>query len=146
MFSAAADGQSSVDIKVYQGEREMTTDNKLLSSSILIRCICSYRLRAQSSFQSSGGLGKGDIERMVREAEQYASQDKKRRVYTCSICIAWLSWEQTSIVQLLAPQQSRFNTSIYWSIKALIRHYLLEQNDLNLVMMTCKIDEFLLAI
>ena len=39
--------------------------------------------------QSSGGLGKGDIERMVREAEQYASQDKKRRVRTCNVGICY---------------------------------------------------------
>lgn len=36
VFSTAADGQSSVDIKVYQGEREMATDNKLLGSFMLV--------------------------------------------------------------------------------------------------------------
>jgi molecular chaperone DnaK len=106
VFSTAADGQSSVDIKVYQGEREMATDNKLLGSFMLVgippaprgvpQIEVSFDIDANGIInvsardrgtnkehriviQSSGGLGKGDIERMVREAEQYASEDKKRR-------------------------------------------------------------------
>lgn len=36
IFSTAADGQTSVDIKVYQGEREMSADNKLLGQFMLV--------------------------------------------------------------------------------------------------------------
>ena len=39
MFSTAADGQTSVDIKVYQGEREMSLDNKLLGQFNLVSLI-----------------------------------------------------------------------------------------------------------
>ncbi|VEL33095.1 unnamed protein product [Protopolystoma xenopodis] len=106
VFSTAADGQTQVEIKVHQGEREMATDNKLLGRFSLIgippaprgipQIEVTFDIDAngivnvsakdkgtgkeqQIVIQSSGGLSKDDIERMVRNAEQYAEADKIRR-------------------------------------------------------------------
>ncbi|KXN87460.1 Heat shock 70 kDa protein [Leucoagaricus sp. SymC.cos] len=54
-FSTAADGQTAIEVKIYQGERELVRDNKLLGNFNL------------------------DIEKMVADAEQYAEADKARR-------------------------------------------------------------------
>merc|ERR1719346_624692 len=106
VYSTAADGQTQVDIKVYQGEREMAADNKLLGNFILsgIPPMPRGQPQIEVSFdidangivnvsakdkgtgkeqsvviQSSGGLSKDQIENMVRESEQFAEQDSKKR-------------------------------------------------------------------
>jgi len=106
VFSTAADGQTQVEIKVHQGEREMATDNKLLGRFNLIgippaprgvpQIEVTFDIDAngivhvsardrgtgkeqQIVIQSSGGLSKDEIENMVRAAEKYSADDKKRR-------------------------------------------------------------------
>ncbi|XP_066991627.2 heat shock 70 kDa protein cognate 5 [Anabrus simplex] len=109
VFSTAADGQTQVEIKVHQGEREMACDNKLLGQFTLVgippaprgvpQIEVTFDIDAngivhvsardkgtgkeqQIVIQSSGGLSKDEIENMVRNAETYAAQDriKKDRV------------------------------------------------------------------
>ncbi|KAH9282352.1 Stress-70 protein, mitochondrial [Echinococcus granulosus] len=106
VFSTAADGQTQVEIKVFQGEREMAPDNKLLGRFSLVGIppaprgipqievtfdidangIVNVSARDKGTgkeqqivIQSSGGLSKDEIENMVRNAEQYAAADKERR-------------------------------------------------------------------
>lgn len=106
VFSTAADGQTQVEIKVFQGEREMAADNKLLGRFSLVGIppaprgvpqievtfdidangIVNVSARDKGTgkeqqivIQSSGGLSKDEIENMVRNAEQYAAADKERR-------------------------------------------------------------------
>jgi molecular chaperone DnaK len=106
VFSTAADSQTSVEIKVYQGERAMARDNRLLGVFQLVGIppaprgipqievtfdidangIVSVSARdkatgkeQQIKIQASGGLSDADIERMVKEAEANADADKKRR-------------------------------------------------------------------
>jgi len=106
VFTTADDGQSEVDVKVFQGEREMTYGNKLLGNFQLVgippapRGVpqievtfdidangivnVSAKDRGTSKEQSmtiTGGtaLPKEDIDRMVHEAEQYAEEDRRRR-------------------------------------------------------------------
>jgi molecular chaperone DnaK len=105
-FSTAEDGQTAVTIKVFQGEREMAADNKLLGNfdlqgipaaprgvpqievtfDIDANGIVSVQAKDKATgkeqqirIQASGGLSEADIERMVREAEENAAADKARR-------------------------------------------------------------------
>jgi len=105
-FSTAADNQTQVGIKVLQGEREMAADNKMLGQFDLVGIPPAPRgmpqievtfdidangivnvsakdkasgKQQQIKIQSSGGLSDSDIERMVQEAEQFASADAERR-------------------------------------------------------------------
>merc|ERR1712055_1081193 len=106
VFSTAADGQTQVELKVHQGEREMARDNKLLGQfqltgippaprgvpqvevtfDIDANGIVNVHARDKGTgkeqqivIQSSGGLNKDEIENMVREAEANAEQDKINR-------------------------------------------------------------------
>ena len=106
IFSTADDNQQAVTIKVYQGEREMAADNKLLGKFDLMGIppaprgvpqievtfdidangIVSVQARDKATgkeqqirIQASGGLSEADIQRMVKEAEANAEADKKRR-------------------------------------------------------------------
>lgn len=106
VYSTAADGQTQVEIKIYQGEREMASDNKLLGNFILSGIPQMPRGQPQIEvafdidangivnvsakdkgtgkeqsviIQSSGGLSKDQIENMVRESEQFAEQDAAKR-------------------------------------------------------------------
>jgi molecular chaperone DnaK len=106
VFSTADDNQGAVTIKVYQGEREMAADNKLLGNfdltgippaprgvpqievtfDIDANGIVSVQAKDKATgkeqqirIQASGGLNESDIERMVKEAEANAEADKKRR-------------------------------------------------------------------
>jgi molecular chaperone DnaK len=106
IFSTADDNQSAVTIKVYQGEREMAADNKLLGQFDLMGIPPSPRgvpqievtfdidangivsvsakdkatgKEQQIKIQASGGLSDADIERMVKEAEANAESDRKKR-------------------------------------------------------------------
>lgn len=106
VFSTAADGQTQVEIKVHQGEREMANDNKKLGSFTLVGIPPAPRgvpqievvfdidangivhvsakdkgtgKEQQIVIQSSGGLSKDEIENMVKNAEQFAQDDKVKR-------------------------------------------------------------------
>jgi molecular chaperone DnaK len=105
-FSTADDGQTAVTIKVFQGEREMAADNKLLGNfdltgipaaprgvpqievtfDIDANGIVSVQAKDKATgkeqqirIQASGGLSEAEIERMVKEAEENAAADKARR-------------------------------------------------------------------
>ena len=105
-FSTAEDGQSAVTIRVSQGEREMAADNKMLGQFDLVGIPPSPRgvpqievtfdidangivhvsakdkatAKEQSiRIQASGGLSDADIDKMVKEAEANAADDKKKR-------------------------------------------------------------------
>jgi molecular chaperone DnaK len=106
IFSTADDNQTAVTIKVYQGEREMAADNKLLGQFDLVGIppaprgvpqievtfdidangIVSVSAKDKATnkeqqirIQASGGLSEQEIQRMVKEAEANAAADKKRR-------------------------------------------------------------------
>ncbi|KYN05030.1 Heat shock 70 kDa protein cognate 5 [Cyphomyrmex costatus] len=89
VFSTAADGQTQVEIKVHQGEREMAGDNKLLGQFSLVgippaprgvpQIEVTFDIDANVVIQSSGGLSKDEIENMVKNAEQYAKADKIKK-------------------------------------------------------------------
>ncbi len=106
VFSTAEDNQSAVTIRVFQGEREMAADNKLLGQFDLVGIAPAPRGVPQIEvtfdidangivnvsakdkatgkeqaikIQASGGLSDADIEKMVKDAEAHAEEDKKRR-------------------------------------------------------------------
>jgi len=109
VFSTAADGQTQVEIKVLQGEREMADDNKVLGNFNLTgippapkgvpKIEVTFDIDANGivhvsakdkatnkeadiRIQSSGGLSEADIQRMVKEAEQFRESDVKRKQLT----------------------------------------------------------------
>ncbi len=106
VFSTAEDGQTAVTIRVFQGEREMASDNKILGQFDLIglppaprgvpQIEVTFDIDAngivnvsakdkgtgkeqQIRIQASGGLSESDIEKMVKDAEAHAEDDKKRK-------------------------------------------------------------------
>ncbi|MFZ1151813.1 MAG: molecular chaperone DnaK [Xanthobacteraceae bacterium] len=106
VFSTADDGQTAVTIRVFQGEREMAADNKLLGQFDLIglppaprgvpQIEVTFDIDAngivnvsakdkgtgkeqQIRIQASGGLSEADIDKMVKDAEAHAEEDKKRK-------------------------------------------------------------------
>ena len=106
VFSTAADGQTSVEIKVLQGEREMAGDNKLLGVFSLVgippaprgmpQIEVTFDIDANGilhvtakdrgtgkeqkiTITSSSGLAKDEVEKAVKEAQAHGSEDKKRR-------------------------------------------------------------------
>jgi len=105
-FSTADDNQSAVTIRVFQGERPMAQDNKLLGQFDLVGIppaprgvpqvevtfdidangIVNVSARDKATakeqsirIQANGGLSDSDIEQMVKDAEAHASEDKKRK-------------------------------------------------------------------
>ncbi len=106
VFSTAEDGQTAVTIRVFQGEREMAADNKILGQFDLVgippaprgvpQVEVTFDIDAngivqvsakdkgtgkeqQIRIQASGGLSDADIEKMVKDAEANAAEDKKRK-------------------------------------------------------------------
>lgn len=106
VFSTAEDNQTAVTIRVFQGEREMAADNKILGQFDLVgippaprgvpQVEVTFDIDAngivnvtakdkatnkeqQIRIQASGGLSDSDIEKMVKDAEANAAEDKKRR-------------------------------------------------------------------
>ena len=106
VFSTAEDNQTAVTIRVFQGEREMAADNKALGQFDLVGIPSAPRgvpqievtfdidangivnvtakdkatnKEQQIRIQASGGLSEADINRMVKDAEAHAAEDKKRR-------------------------------------------------------------------
>ncbi len=105
-YSTADDNQGAVTIRVFQGEREMAADNKVLGQFDLVgippaprgvpQIEVTFDIDAngivnvsakdkgtgkeqQIKIQASGGLSDSDIDQMVKDAEQFAEEDKKRR-------------------------------------------------------------------
>jgi len=108
VFSTAADGQTSVDIHILQGEREMSSDNRSLGRFILEGIAPAPRgvpqvevtfdidangilnvtakdkgtgKEQKITITASSGLSKEDIEKMKKEAEAHADEDKKKREF-----------------------------------------------------------------
>jgi molecular chaperone DnaK len=106
IFSTAEDNQTAVTIRVFQGEREMAADNKLLGQFDLVGIppaprgvpqievtfdidangIVNVSAKDKASgkeqtirIQASGGLSQAEIDRMVKEAEAHAEEDKRRK-------------------------------------------------------------------
>jgi molecular chaperone DnaK len=106
VFSTADDSQSAVTIRVFQGEREMAADNKMLGQFDLMgippaprgvpQIEVTFDIDAngivnvhakdkgtgkeqQIRIQASGGLSDSDIEKMVKDAEAHAAEDKQRK-------------------------------------------------------------------
>jgi molecular chaperone DnaK len=106
VFSTAEDSQNAVTIRVFQGEREMAADNKILGQFDLVGIPPARRgmpqievtfdidangivnvsakdkatgKEQQIRIQASGGLNEADIDKMVKDAEAHAEEDKKRR-------------------------------------------------------------------
>ena len=106
VYSTADDNQQAVTIRVFQGEREMAADNKMLGQFDLVglppaprgvpQIEVTFDIDAngivnvsakdkgtgkeqQIRIQASGGLSDADIEKMVKDAESHAAEDKKRR-------------------------------------------------------------------
>ncbi len=106
VFSTAEDNQGSVEIKVYQGEREMVAQNKLIGNFQLVgippaprhvpRIEVTFDIDANGilnvgakdlgtgqeqriTITSSSGLSESEIEQMVRDAESHAEEDRRRR-------------------------------------------------------------------
>jgi molecular chaperone DnaK len=106
VYSTADDNQNAVTIRVFQGEREMAMDNKLLGNFDLVgippaprgvpQIEVTFDIDAnglvsvtakdkgtgkeqQIKIQASGGLSDADIDQMVQDAEKFAEEDKKRR-------------------------------------------------------------------
>jgi len=106
VFSTAEDNQTAVTIRVFQGEREMAADNKLLGQFDLVGLptaprgipqievtfdidangIVNVNAKDKATgkeqairIQASGGLGSDEIEKMVKDAEEHAEEDKQRR-------------------------------------------------------------------
>ena len=106
VFSTAEDNQNAVTIRVFQGEREMAADNKVLGQFDLMgippaprgmpQIEVTFDIDAngivnvsakdkatgkeqQIRIQASGGLSEADIQKMVKDAEANAAEDKKRR-------------------------------------------------------------------
>src|SRR5665213_2107823 len=106
VFSTAEDSQNAVTIRVFQGEREMAQDNKMLGNFDLLgippaprgvpQIEVTFDIDAngivnvqakdkatgkeqQIRIQASGGLSEADIEKMVKDAESHAEEDKKRK-------------------------------------------------------------------
>ncbi|MDE2064033.1 MAG: molecular chaperone DnaK [Bradyrhizobium sp.] len=106
VFSTAEDNQNAVTIRVFQGEREMAADNKILGQFDLMgippaprgmpQIEVTFDIDAngivnvsakdkatgkeqQIRIQASGGLSEADIDKMVKDAEANAAEDKKRR-------------------------------------------------------------------
>lgn len=106
VFSTAEDGQTAVTIRVFQGEREMAADNKILGQFDLVGLPAAPRgvpqievtfdidangivnvsakdkatgKEQQIRIQASGGLTDSDIEKMVKDAEAHKAEDEKRK-------------------------------------------------------------------
>lgn len=106
VYSTAENNQTAVDIKIYQGEREMAADNKLLGEFILSGIPAAPRgvpqievsfdidtnglvhvsaiekqtkIEQKITITNSGGLSKEEIERMIKEAEENKEKDTKKR-------------------------------------------------------------------
>ncbi|WP_416907614.1 MAG: molecular chaperone DnaK [Polymorphobacter sp.] len=138
-YSTADDNQSAVTIRVFQGEREMAADNKLLGQFDLVgippaprgvpQIEVTFDIDAnglvsvsakdkgtgkeqQIRIQPSGGLSPEDIEQMVKDAERFAEEDKKRRA------TAEARNQADSLVHTTERQLSEHGDKVEASVKA----------------------------
>merc|ERR1712190_667261 len=141
IFSTAADGQTSVEINVLQGEREFVKDNKSLGNfrldgippsprgmpqievrfDIDANCILSVTAtdkgtgkQADIKITGSSTLAKEDVERMVRESEQYAEEDRIKRQ------IIDIKNQSESAIYQIRKQVSEFGDKLPQELKAQI--------------------------
>ncbi|KAF8756726.1 Heat shock protein [Rhizoctonia solani] len=82
VFSTAADGQTAIEVKIYQGERELVRDNKLLGNFNLVGIPPAPKgvPQIEITFDIDADGIVHDIERMLEESEKFAEADKQRRV------------------------------------------------------------------
>ena len=138
-YSTAEDNQQAVTIRVFQGEREMAADNKLLGQFDLVGIPPARRgvpqievtfdidangivnvsakdkgtgKEQQIRIQASGGLSEDDIDQMVKDAEKFADEDKKRREQVES------RNQADSLVHATEQQIAEHGDSIDTSLKA----------------------------
>ena len=148
VFSTAEDNQSAVTIRVFQGEREMVEHNKLLGQFDLIgippsprgipQIEVTFDIDANGIFSASakdkatnkeqksridvsGGLSQDDIERLVKEAEEHAQEDKKRRedVELMNQADALIHSTEKSLKELGDKVDSSLRDEIQTSVEAL---------------------------
>ena len=148
VFSTAEDNQAAVTIRVFQGEREMAADNKLLGQFDLVgipnaprgmpQIDVTFDIDAngivhvsakdkgtgqeqQIRIEASGGLSDADIERMVKEAEEHAADDKVRRelVEACNQAEALIHQTEKNLAEHGDKVEARDKEAIESAITAL---------------------------
>ena len=148
IFSTADDNQTAVDIKVFQGEREIAADNKLLGEFRLVGIPAAARgvpqievtfdidangivnvsakdqatgKEQQITIQASGGLNDDDIESMIKDAEANAEEDKKRRetIETRNQAESMIHGTEKSLIDLGDKVDEETKTETEDAIKAL---------------------------
>jgi molecular chaperone DnaK len=151
-YSTAADNQTTVTIRVFQGEREMVSDNKILGQfdltgippaprgvpqievtfDIDANGIVHVNAKDKSTgkdhtvtIQSSGGLSKDDIEKMLKQAEQFKEEDKKRRE------LVDLKNEAHSVYETTKRQLEEFRSKIPSEVAEEIEKALSELNEVK---------------
>ncbi|MGB3721884.1 MAG: Hsp70 family protein, partial [Pacificimonas sp.] len=149
-YSTADDNQSAVTIRVFQGEREMAQDNKMLGQFDLVgippaprgvpQIAVTFDIDAngivnvsakdkgtgkeqQIRIQASGGLSDSDIENMVKDAEKFADEDKNRRA------VAEARNGADSLVHQTEKQLSEHGDKVDASVKSDIEAKLAELKD-----------------
>jgi molecular chaperone DnaK len=150
VYSTAEDNQQAVTIRVFQGEREMAGDNKLLGQFDLVGIPSAPRgvpqievtfdidangivnvsakdkgtgKEQQIRIQASGGLSDADIDQMVKDAEQFAEEDKKRRA------AAEARNQADSLVHATEQQLAEHGDKIDADLKAEVEAALAETKD-----------------
>merc|ERR1711972_1196461 len=150
IFSTAADGQTSVEINVLQGEREFVKDNKSLGNfrldgippsprgmpqievrfDIDANCILSVTATDKGSgkkgdikITGSSTLAKEDVERMLQDAEKFAEEDKKRRE------IIDIKNQGDSLIYQTRKQLSEFGDKLPQELKTQIETYIKELEE-----------------
>ncbi|KAJ9522678.1 hypothetical protein QJQ45_019762, partial [Haematococcus lacustris] len=150
VFSTAADGQTSVEVNVLQGEREFARDNKSLgtfrldgippaargvpqvevkfdidANGILSVTATDKGTGKKQDIKITGAstLGKDDVERMVKEAEKFAGEDKKRREAVDT------KNQAESLVYQTEKQLKEFDDKLPADVKASIEGKLTEVRD-----------------
>ena len=152
VYSTAADNQTVVTIRVFQGEREMVSDNKLLGQFDLSgippaprgvpQIEVTFDIDANGivhvnakdkatgkdhtvTIQSSGGLSKDDIEKMVKQGEEFKEEDKKRRE------LVDLKNEAHGVYETTKRQLEEFRSKIPSDVAEQIEKALSELNDIK---------------
>lgn len=151
VYSTAADNQTTVTIRVFQGEREMVADNKLLGQFDLSgippaprgvpQIEVTFDIDANGivhvnakdkatgkdhtvTIQSSGGLSKDEIDKMLRQAEEFKEQDSKRRE------VIDLKNEGHGVYETTKRQLEEFRSKIPSDVAEEIEKSLKELNEL----------------
>jgi molecular chaperone DnaK len=152
VYSTAADNQTTVTIRVFQGEREMVADNKILGQFDLSgippaprgvpQIEVTFDIDANGivhvnakdkatgkdhtvTIQSSGGLSKDDIDKMLKQAEQFKEEDKKRRE------LVDLKNEAHGVYETTKRQLEEFRSKIPSDVAEGIEKALQELNDIK---------------